>query len=159
MESKETPQRNGGIVNYFQGATIHNIVINGNMNRSGTEHYSNKAEEESRDDMPSQEQFVKAVGRVQQLFWATSAIATIFCVCRDRYGVKVSASEFERQMNKANINCPEGTIKNAMKNNPYMKLPISKWAMNGAQERVMFLIKKFEEAIDMEMKSANMMAM
>ena len=27
------------IENYFQGATIHNLVINGNMNRSGTENY------------------------------------------------------------------------------------------------------------------------
>lgn len=62
MESKETPQRNGGIVNYFQGATIHNIVINGNMNRSGTEHYSNKAEEESRDY--TDEQVACALSRI-----------------------------------------------------------------------------------------------
>ncbi len=36
----EQPQQRGGIVNYFQGATIHNIVINGNMSRSGTEYYA-----------------------------------------------------------------------------------------------------------------------
>lgn len=149
METNETPQRHGGIVNYFQGATIHNIVINGNMNRSGAEHYSKTAEEKkSRDDMPPQEQLINAVEKVKSLFWATSALATIYCVCRDRYGAKVSASEFERQLNKANIKCPEGTIRNTMRNNPYMKLPISKWENNGAQERVMVLIDKFVEAIE-----------
>jgi hypothetical protein len=147
MESKETPQRNGGIVNYFQGATIHNIVINGNMNRSGTEHYSNKAEDESRDDMPSQEQIAKAVEKVKPLFWGTSAIATIFCVCRDRYNTTLNVSEFERQMITQGIECPEGTIRNAMKNNPYMRLPIDKWTANGAKERVMILAREFEEKL------------
>lgn len=39
MEPTETPQQRGGIYNYFQGATINNLVINGNMTKSGTEHY------------------------------------------------------------------------------------------------------------------------
>jgi hypothetical protein len=41
MELTDSPagQHSGGIFNYFQGATIHNLVINGNMSRSGTEHY------------------------------------------------------------------------------------------------------------------------
>ena len=34
------------IENYFQGATIHNLVINGNMNRSGTENYYAAAAQE-----------------------------------------------------------------------------------------------------------------
>lgn len=45
MESTETPQQCGGVVNFFQGATIHNIVINGNMNRRGREHYRTTAHE------------------------------------------------------------------------------------------------------------------
>jgi hypothetical protein len=40
MEPLETPHHpQGGIYNYFEGATIHNLVINGNMTRSGDEHY------------------------------------------------------------------------------------------------------------------------
>lgn len=39
MEQEEKPQHSGGIYNYFQGATIHNMVINGNMTRNGTENY------------------------------------------------------------------------------------------------------------------------
>jgi len=38
-KEEETPQHHNGITNYFQGATIHNMVINGNMTRSGTEYY------------------------------------------------------------------------------------------------------------------------
>lgn len=37
MEAKETPQHSGGIYNYFQGATINNLVINGNLNQKGSE--------------------------------------------------------------------------------------------------------------------------
>ena len=50
MESTETPQMRGGIVNYFQGATIHNIVINGNMTRSGNEHYHTAERKQSYND-------------------------------------------------------------------------------------------------------------
>lgn len=39
---EETPHHSGGIHNYFQGATIHNLVINGNMNKHGSEHYHEK---------------------------------------------------------------------------------------------------------------------
>ena len=41
-ELEETPHHLGGIHNYFQGATIHNLVINGNMNKNGSEHYHEK---------------------------------------------------------------------------------------------------------------------
>jgi len=44
MEREETPQaRMGGVVNYFQGATINNLIINGNMNKSGTDYYQSAA--------------------------------------------------------------------------------------------------------------------
>ena len=39
----EEEQQHGGIVNYFQGATIHNLVINGNMTRRGREYYGSEA--------------------------------------------------------------------------------------------------------------------
>ena len=40
----EEEQQHGGIVNYFQGATIHNLVINGNMTRRGREYYGSEAQ-------------------------------------------------------------------------------------------------------------------
>ena len=45
---EETLHHSGGIHNYFQGATIHNLVINGNMNKSGSEHYYGKEGSEKR---------------------------------------------------------------------------------------------------------------
>ena len=48
METTETPQQGrGGITNYFQGATIHNLVINGNMTKSGDEHYHQEKQQQS----------------------------------------------------------------------------------------------------------------
>ena len=148
-EKRRQPINNfyGKIKNYTVYEAPVTITYEGPVNN-----YDGTAEEEKKDndDTMSLARMANAVEKVQQYFWATSALATIFCVCRDRYGVKVTASEFERQMEEANIHCPEGTIKNAMKNNPFMKLHIDKWALNGAQGRVMFLIKKFKEAVDTE---------
>ncbi len=40
MQAEAQPQqRGGGIYNYFQGATINNMVINGNMTKNGNEHF------------------------------------------------------------------------------------------------------------------------
>lgn len=42
MEPKDNQtehSKGGGIVNYFQGATIHNLVINGNMTKNGPDNY------------------------------------------------------------------------------------------------------------------------
>ena len=40
METAEKPQQlGGGIYNYFQGATIHNMVINGNMIKKVPDHF------------------------------------------------------------------------------------------------------------------------
>lgn len=50
MESlEEAAHHSGGIYNYFEGATIHNLVINGNMNKSGTEHYEARTVEQKKD--------------------------------------------------------------------------------------------------------------
>lgn len=41
MEKEEDMKtQKDGIVNYFQGATINNLVINGNMTKSGTENFN-----------------------------------------------------------------------------------------------------------------------
>ena len=61
MESLQKPQKHGGIYNYFEGATIHNLVINGNMNKSGTEHYHSS---ESRRATYSDDQIALALSRI-----------------------------------------------------------------------------------------------
>ena len=57
---EEIPQHYGGIHNYFQGATIHNLVINGNMNKNGSEHYHEKDNSEKR-PKATKEQIARAL--------------------------------------------------------------------------------------------------
>ena len=61
MQSTETPQHLGGIVNYFQGATIHNIVINGSMIRKGREYYNESHKEKKKPGAYSDKQIAKAI--------------------------------------------------------------------------------------------------
>ena len=58
MENEEQKPKQGGIVNYFQGATIHNLVINGNMTKNGTENYGRVEKE----DEPQQDSAKKITG-------------------------------------------------------------------------------------------------
>ena len=141
----------GRIINYFQGAIINNLVINGNMTKYGTENFY-AAQPESKKESEEQEVNIKTVRQALEkckgFLWGQAALATIFCVCRDTYHLGDNASWFERQMEQMDINCPQGTIANAMRNSPYMKQPISKWEHSGAQERVLVLMKQFIKSME-----------
>ena len=62
-------------------------------------------------------------------------------------------TEFERYIKslsftqKLSYECPEGTIQSTLKNNTYMRYPISKWAENGAKERVLLLAENLTHAL------------
>ena len=85
---------------------------------------------------------VACVESVREYFWKDSAMAIIFCVCRDRYRYADNMSQFERD-----FQCPEGLLSNTFRNNPYMRLPIDKWKENGAKERVLRLVEAYENAV------------
>lgn len=89
-----------------------------------------------------------AVEECRQYFWGHSSLATIFCVCRDMYNMSVSVSDFERLLAGMNIECPQGTIANALRNNPYMRYPVRRWVEKGAKERVLRLADEFQQAVD-----------
>ena len=70
MEKEENMEmKKGGIINFFDGATINNLVINGNMTKSGTEHFCSRngdmKEEEETDTnrILTPDQLAKAVGK------------------------------------------------------------------------------------------------
>ena len=71
MEATATPQHsNGGITNFFEGATIHNLVINGNMTKSGTENYYSSHEKEqvknnANTEKQGKEAIMEYVGRLR----------------------------------------------------------------------------------------------
>ena len=85
---------------------------------------------------------VACVAEVREYFWKDSAMAVIFCVCRDRYGYADNMSQFERD-----FQCQEGLLSNTFRNNPYMRLHIDKWKENGAKERVLRLAEAYENAV------------
>lgn len=82
------------------------------------------------------------VDKVRQYFWSDSAMAVIFCVCRDCYGYVDNMSQFERE-----FNCKEGLVSSTFRNNPYMRLHIDKWAQNGAKQRVLHLADEYQKAV------------
>lgn len=61
METVEKESKMGGIYNYFQGATIHNMVINGNMTKSGPENYYQSSNTEAN---YSDQQIAKALANI-----------------------------------------------------------------------------------------------
>ena len=132
----------------FQGANMQNAQINVVVEAGAKVVY--KEELTSKNDIPqvSDERMAKIVEECQSLFWAQSSWAVFYCVCRDYLGMPYNMTEIEHYIwglpftRQLVFGCPEGTIQSTLKNNPYMKLPISKWKTNGAKERVLLLAEK-----------------
>ena len=75
---------------------------------------------------------VKAVEECQPYFWAKSAWAVVYCVCRDYFGMTDNVSAFEKRVQglvfgKVVKECPPNTIHTTFGNHAYMKKHISKW--------------------------------
>ena len=100
------------------------------------------------DEQPEVTALVACVDGVREYFWSDSSLAVIFCVCRDCYGYTNNMSQFERD-----FHCQEGLISNTFRNNSYMRLPVSKWAQNGAKERVLRLVEAYRNAVEERLKS------
>ena len=83
------------------------------------------------------------VEQVRQYFWRDSAMAVIFCVCRDCYDYIDNMRQFERD-----FNCKEGLVSSTFRNNPYMRLHVDKWLTNGAKDRALKLAVNYKDAVD-----------
>ena len=62
MEQQENPAERVGIYNYFQGAHINNIVINGTMNKGGDNIYNH--EEKQNSTSYNDEQVAEALSKI-----------------------------------------------------------------------------------------------
>ena len=147
MESTEPTQHRSGIFNYFQGATINNLVINGNMTKSGSEDYHNTGSKETTSSVTA-EQVVEAVKRCKGIFSSMASYAIAFCVCRDLFQVGDNMASFERGLRENGIEITEGTIDTAVRRNPYMKYHVDKWGENGADERTLKRRDVFRERME-----------
>ena len=95
----------------------------------------------------------KAVEACQPYFWAKSAWAVVFCVCRDCFGMADNVSAFEKRVQGLEFrpNVKEysvGTIHRALCNNDYLKKPINKWPEGRALALAKELIAALEENVD-----------
>lgn len=90
---------------------------------------------------------VESVDAVRDLFWGDSSMAVIFGVCRDCFKYTDNMSQFERD-----FVCSEGLISSTMRNNPYMRLHVDKWAQNGAKQRVLKLMDAYKNAVEAQVK-------
>lgn len=148
MESSETPEQHmGGIYNYFQGATIHNIVINGNMNKNASESYSRT--EDKKGITP--EQVIKALRNTPEFFSTHASYSIAFCVCRDLYNMGDNATQFERMLIEKGISIPLGTINNALSRKPFLRYNIYKWDEKNVTASVLKARDSFIEQIENHM--------
>lgn len=98
------------------------------------------------------EDLARAVEATQSFFWAQSAWAVVYCVCRDHLGVTESMTDFERRVEtlpftKRVVECPAGTVQRTISNNEYMKYSIHRWGELDAKSRAILLAEKLVEAI------------
>lgn len=122
------------------GASIGQLIIENNGTINYNDQRGEPREQKRAVDVTT---LVKCVDCVREYLWKDSAMAVIFCVCRDCCSYPNNMSLFERD-----FHCAEGLLSNTFRNNPYMRLNISKWEENGAKERVLRLVDAYKNAID-----------
>lgn len=75
----------------------------------------------------------RAIENCQEYFWANSAYAVVYCICRDDFKWRVSKTDFETKIEdmqykrKRSFTCPTGTLANAFNNNPIYNENIDEW--------------------------------
>lgn len=155
-ERQENMRSNGGIINNFQGATIHNMVINGNMNRSGTENYNTGSSEKKKSKVPpTAEQLITAIDACKGLKWSQSGYAVYFCVLKEDYGLADSRTKFEEKMQLMGYaDCTAGTLTNAFRRNTFLTSPTETWPQlqGNHRDEAVILAAAFRKALTEAMK-------
>lgn len=106
METSEKPQHHGGIVNYFQGATIHNLVINGNMTKSGNENFHAKEGCRTRHTDQQIARAITAINGKQKAINSKQKMAGVYWYLRWAEGWPVSSQQFCERMGKLAFSQP-----------------------------------------------------
>lgn len=97
----------------------------------------------------SPERLARAIEGVQSYFWAQSAWAVVYCVCRDHLAMGDNMSEFERMVaglpfTKKVVECPEGTVRKAVMRNEFMNYPLHRWPEGRASKLAEKLVEKLD---------------
>ena len=118
--------------------------------------YGEVADEEAFVPELTDERLAKAVEECQPYFWAKSAWAVVFCVCRDYFGVTDNVSAFEKRVQGLVLSdrvkkYAAGTIYSALCNNAFLKKPISRWA----EGRALVLAKELKAVLEGSTSKSN----
>ena len=95
----------------------------------------------------------KAVAAVQAYMWGASAYAVLFCECRDNRNYPNNKSQFEREVDgiaqelHLSWRCKSGTVSDAFGDSPYYNYKVDKWKENGAKERSLLLLERFQASL------------
>ena len=116
--------------------------------------YQEVSSSEASSEKPlSHEELAKAVAAVQSYMWGASAYAVLFCECRDHRGYPNNKSQFEREVDaiaqelRLSWGCKPGTLSDAFSDNPYYNNKVEKWKENGAKDRSLILLEKFQKEL------------
>ena len=96
------------------------------------------------------ERLVRAIEAVQSFFWAQSAWAVVYCVCRDHLAMGDNMSEFERMVAGLPLRasvcpCPSGMVRKTILHNDFMRYPIHRWPEGRASKLAQRLVEKLTE--------------
>lgn len=135
--------------NIFHG----NVTFNGPMfdihDNAHVVIHNSRMEEPEAEGEYSPERLARAIEGVQSFFWAQSAWAVVYCVCRDHLAMGDNMSEFERMVaglpfTKKVVECPEGTVRKAVMRNEFMNYPLHRWPEGRASKLAEKLVEKLD---------------
>ena len=89
----------------------------------------------------------KAVRECGMYMYAVAGITVAYAIGRDVCHWTLSQSDFERKMRMMGYDCKDGTIANTLRNNPYMREHVSKWATFGAKSEVLKLRDELQKSL------------
>ena len=96
----------------------------------------------------------KALTECGMYMYAVAGITVAYAIGRDLCHWTLSQSDFERKMRMIGYDCKDGTVANTLRNNPYMREHISKWATLGAKNEVLRLRDELQKSlVDIKEKS------
>ena len=147
MENDQQTDKEVGNVSY-----VNCQIFNGDIHGGNISMYGGSEQRNNRDDRSpvSKETIAHGIVELQKYFWGNSSYAVVFCVLRDCFEYPDNRSQFEREMTqllldeKLSYQCTAGVISSTINDNAYMKLDVSKWAQNGASNRVLQLVEHFK---------------
>ena len=114
---------------------------------NNTLNYNAGAEKKTNLDDVTLDDMKMAIKECGMFMYAAAGITVAFAIGRDLCHWTLSQSDFERKMRMVGYDCKEGTIANTLRNNPYMREHVSKWATLGAKSEVLKLRDELQKSL------------